>query len=236
MPRGRQMALSFYPGHPFLTILSSHAGHDPSDDFTTGALKLPSRPNFQSQCVSRITPSPFDIDADRQEPPAGAAAISATIGPWPLRYSAADSASASHQWGANCGPHSIAAACQLTLAEVRPALGKFRRLMNPTEMCEALTRLGQRFRMTKGLTTLNLCNGISRIQLEGPWLNPGVHPSVAYHHTHWVAHFDGWVLCTACDPAKWIRVGDWRYFHLQVEPTSPFHVSHHYEFQQPPHL
>jgi hypothetical protein len=97
----------------------------------------------------------------------------------------------------------------------------------------ALWHLVRPFKLTKGLRTPDLCEGINRIQWEGPWLNPGVPARVAYMHTHWVAHFGGWVLCTACMPAEWIPVGDWRYAHLKIEPVSPFHVTHHYALKIP---
>jgi hypothetical protein len=29
--------------------------------------------------------------------------------------------------------------------------------------------------------------GVTRIQFDGPWCRPGVPPSAAYLHTHWVA-------------------------------------------------
>ena len=146
----------------------------------------------------------------------------------PLRYSEADSAQASKSWRATCGPHSIAAACGLTLDQVRPALSDYRGWMNPTQMGNALRALGFRYRLISHLRTSIVCHGISRVQFEGPWLNPGVPPTVAYRYTHWVAHYDGWVLCTACEPARWIRIDDWRSFHLTVEPVSPFHITHHY--------
>jgi hypothetical protein len=106
--------------------------------------------------------------------------------------------------------------------------------MNPTQMAQALVALGAFRTCRYPLKTADLCNGISRIQWEGKWLNPGVPARVAYHHTHWVAHFNGWVLCTACEPAKWITVSAWKDFHLNCEPVSPFHITHHYEIEGVP--
>lgn len=147
-----------------------------------------------------------------------------------LFYSEADSDRAKKSWKATCGPHALAAACGLTLDQVRPALKSYRGWLNPTMMGESLVTLGRRFRVTTGLRTLDVCDGISRVQWEGSWLDDGVHPSVAYHHTHWVAHLRGWVLCTASVSSEWITAQEWQAFHLEEEPRSPFHVTHHYAF------
>lgn len=95
--------------------------------------------------------------------------------------------------------------------------------MNPTKMRLTLYELGRKFVFIGGLKTQELCNGINRVQWEGPWLEPGVPARVAYRHTHWVAHLDGWVLCTVCNPAEWIPVEDWREYTEQ-----DFHITHHY--------
>lgn len=145
-----------------------------------------------------------------------------------LRYSADDSARANREWKAACGPHSLAAALGLSLAEVRPALVGYRGWMNPTQMGQALQSLGRAYELRSHLRTPDLCDGINRIQWEGSWLNSGVPARIAYHHTHWVARCHGWVLCASCDPAAWIPEEEWRNFHLTVEPVSPFHVTHHY--------
>lgn len=145
-----------------------------------------------------------------------------------LQYTEADSERANAEWKATCGPHSIAAALGLTLDQVRPALANYKGWMSPTQMTQALLKLGAVHSLTHHLKTPTLCDGINRVQWEGKWLNPGVPARVAYFHTHWVAHFRGWVVCTACEPAKWIRADDWRHFHLECEPRSPFHITHHY--------
>lgn len=147
----------------------------------------------------------------------------------PLRYTEADSERAEREWKATCGPHAIAAACGKTLDDVRPALTNYKGWMSPTQVSQALLALGVVHNLRHHLKTWDLCDGINRVQWEGKWLNPGVPARVAYFHTHWVAAFNGWVLCTACEPAKWIREGEWRHFHLNCEPISPFHITHHYQ-------
>jgi hypothetical protein len=142
-----------------------------------------------------------------------------------LCYSAEESERANLDWKASCGPHSIAAACGLTLEAVRPALVNYKGWMSPTQMSQALLFLG-RLTQARVVKTLTLCNGINRVQWEGKWLNPGVPPRVAYFHTHWVAHCRGWVLCTACAPAEWIREDEWAEFHHSQ--GRPFHITHHY--------
>lgn len=104
----------------------------------------------------------------------------------------------------------------------------YRGWMSPTMVSTTVHALGRDFTLRKGLKTLDLCNGINRVQWEGKWLNPGVPARVAYFHTHLVAHFDGIVLCTACQPNAWIPVENWRSFHLEIDPSSPFHITHHW--------
>jgi len=151
----------------------------------------------------------------------------------PLFYTEADSDLANDEWQASCGPHSIAAACGKTLDEVRAVLVNFKGWMSPTMMSAALGALGYTdILLHKNQKTGDLCNGINRVQWEGKWLNPGVPARIAYFHTHYVAHFNGWVLCTACLPAKWIKESDWRDFHFNQEPPSPFHITHHWHLSR----
>ncbi len=161
-------------------------------------------------------------------PEVPAAAARFTTPPPPLRYTAEESAAANDGWKATCGPHSIAAALRITLDQVRAALEGYRGWMSPTQVTAALHRLEQPFRLEANLKTMDLCDGINRIQWEGPWLDPGKPARIAYFHTHYVAHFGGMVLCTACLPAEWIPVEGWRKHHLEVDPPSPFHVTHHW--------
>jgi hypothetical protein len=179
--------------------------------------------------------TPSSHSANRLRSPvqgaSGQTEVSGSLAGLELKFTNEDSERANASWKATCGPHSIAAACRMSLEEVRPALVDYKGWMSPTQVESALATLGWRFSLRKGLKAAELCEGINRIQWEGPWLNPGVPPRVAYFHTHWVAHFRGWVLCTACEPAKWISAEEWREFHLTVEPTSPFHITHHYSLE-----
>lgn len=170
----------------------------------------------------------FTLDCcDCEKPPTASALGSPPV----LRFDAVQSELANKDWKATCGPHALAAACGLTLEEVRAVLVNYKGWMSPTQMTQALLKLRRPYNFRHHLKTQELCNGINRIQWEGKWLNPGVPARVAYFHTHWVAHFNGAVLCTACAPADWIRVEDWRHFHLECEPRSPFHITHHYAWE-----
>jgi len=143
-----------------------------------------------------------------------------------LRFGAEDSEQANEDWGANCGPHSLAAISGKTLEEVRWCLFDFRGYMTPTDIEGALCRLQSSWRRTIGLKTKRLCNGVNRIQFEGSWLNPGVNPKAAYAHTHWIAFVDGWVLCTAVAPALWLCQDFWS---AQISAMGKqWHVTHHY--------
>lgn len=148
-----------------------------------------------------------------------------------LRYTLADSKGAFAEWKATCGPHSIAAACSKTLDDVRRAMTtagvNYRGWMSPTQVAKTLGALCQAFTLQSGLKTHDLCDGINRVQWEGKWLNPGVPPRIAYFHTHLVAHFGGWVLCTACVPNDWIRADEWA-THWRSEMYMPFHITHHW--------
>jgi hypothetical protein len=148
--------------------------------------------------------------------------------PPPLRFTLAESEAAHKAWKASCGPHSIAAACGMTLDTVRSSLEGYKGWMNPTQVTAVLRDQRRPFELKTQLKTDVLCEGINRIQWEGPWLKPCAPPRLAYFHTHYVAHRNGWVLCTACLSAEWIRVEDWRNHHLTVEPVSPFHITHHW--------
>jgi hypothetical protein len=154
------------------------------------------------------------------------------VSPPRLRFTEAESYNAYEQWNASCGPHSIAAACGLTLEEVRKVLLGYRGWMNPTLMGKTLQALERSYRLDKGLKTQDLCDGINRIQWEGKWLNPGVPARFAYFHTHYVAHFGGWVFCTVCGVTAWIPVRLWRRVLLQEPDPSPFHITHHYHLDK----
>ena len=148
----------------------------------------------------------------------------------PLLYTEADSKKANKEWKATCGPHSLAAACGKTLDQVRDAMAmaaiNYRGWMSPTQVTKTLVALGQPYSLKSGLKTDALCEGINRVQWEGKWLNPGVPARVAYFHTHLVAHFNGFVLCTCCLHAEWVPVEDWRSFIPGA--CYPFHITHHW--------
>lgn len=146
-----------------------------------------------------------------------------------LAYTRAQSDEAQRSWGANCGPHSLAAALAISLSEVQVHLGDFRGWMSPSMIERALISLGRRYERRQGLRTATLCRGISRVQWHGPWLDPGVPAAAAYAHTHWVAQLEGWVLCTVVDASAWVFVGDWG-SELRRQGRS-WHVTDHYELR-----
>ncbi len=172
---------------------------------------------------------PTETNAEAEGVRAPALALASGSPPL-LRYTEDDSERANELWKATCGPHSIAAACGKTLDEVRRAICdadvNYRGWMSPTQVMKTLDALGQKYTLTHKLKTPDLCDGINRLQWEGKWLNPGVPARIAYFHTHLVAHFGGWVLCTACLPATWIAVDEWRDFLRKTD--QPFHVTHHW--------
>ena len=153
----------------------------------------------------------------------------------PLQFTEIDSILANREWKASCGPHAIAASCCLNLDQVHTAILhaeiNYRGWMSPTQVTKTLTELGKAFRFTSGLKTMDLCDGVNRVQWEGKWLNSGVNPRFAYFHTHLVAHLAGWILCTGCISHEWIPVKDWLHFFLETEPREPFHITHHWRIE-----
>ncbi len=103
------------------------------------------------------------------------------------KFTLADQERAADEWGANCGPGSIAAITGRTLDEVRPYMGDFesKRYTNPTLMWETLNRLGVRWRRLRAPLPWPQW-GLVRIQWHGPWTASNVPARVAYRHTHWV--------------------------------------------------
>jgi hypothetical protein len=148
----------------------------------------------------------------------------------PLKYTEEDSKRANKEWKATCGPHAIAAACEVSLEQVREGMLKaavnYRGWMSPTQVTRTLLTLGRVHNYASGLKTQDLCEGINRVQWEGKWLNPGVPARVAYFHTHLVAQFQGVVLCTCCINHEWVPLEDWRAFIPGA--CYPFHITHHW--------
>lgn len=153
-----------------------------------------------------------------------------------LPFTEEDSNRAYNEWGASCGPHSIAAALGVPLERVRSAVPGFKGWMNPTMVRAALNVLGVHPVITRNLRTKELYEGINRIQWEGPWLDAGVPARVAYFHTHWVAvRRTGEVLCTCMPWLGWTAFDTWKqWIEVTVLPEIPrstgWHVTHHYSF------
>lgn len=147
----------------------------------------------------------------------------------PLSYSPMESHQAKTIWKASCGPHSIAAACGISLNKTRAHLDGFRGLLNPTEIGAALQSLKQKFNTLGRLKTQKLCEGINRVQWEGPWLDEDRPPHHAYQHTHYVAFRQGWVLCTTIASDRWVPEEEWR--KTLSDNKKPLHITHHWEIQ-----
>lgn len=143
-----------------------------------------------------------------------------------LKYKPRESKEAWENWRANCGPHSIAAACSLTLREVHLALPNFPGWMSPTMMKETLLWLKWTFKMenTAPKSRIDFVwkkqrnqariirpggRRIARIQWEGKWLDPDQPPALAYRWTHWVALRDGYVLDTVICAVQWVEEKEW---------------------------
>lgn len=153
-----------------------------------------------------------------------------------LYFTDEDSERANEEWGANCGPHSIAAALGLSLDVARTLMPDFegKGYTNPTMVRGALERAGIKYLLLKGLHSEDLCEGINRVQWEGPWLKPGVPPGAAYWHTHLVASANGYVFCTCMPERLWYPVRRWKHA-LELlclrEKYIGWHITHHFQFE-----
>jgi hypothetical protein len=94
---------------------------------------------------------------------------------------------ANAQWGCNCGPAALATMLGVKPDDIRHHIPAFeqKRFTNPTMMSQALKSLGVATRPADNQQKLT-AYGICRIQWEGPWSQPGVHPARAYPYTHWI--------------------------------------------------
>lgn len=121
-----------------------------------------------------------------------------------------ESIAANEAWGANCGPHALAAGLGVSLDRARELLPKFaeRRYTNPTMMEAALMAARGNVGCLKGGRSNEWKNGIIRVQWEGRWTKAGVPARAAYQRTHWIAHFRGLVYCT-CFPHLWYPSHIW---------------------------
>lgn len=157
-----------------------------------------------------------------------------------LLFTGEESNRANDEWGANCGPHSLATVLAITLDRARELMPDFegRGYTTPTMMLAALGRAGVVFTRKTRLKTPELCEGLNRIQWEGRWTKPGVPPIVAYRYTHWVAKAGGMIFCTAVPLPEplWLPESYWRELVAKVcqaENFDGWHVTHHYAFPSP---
>lgn len=125
-----------------------------------------------------------------------------------LAFSEADADRAHAEWGANCGPAAIAAACGLTLDAVRPHLGDFesRKYMNVLMVKAAIDSLGFSHRSIDSWPV----HGVVRIQWGGPWIQDGAPQRWASCATHWIAAksfaSDSWIFDVN---GGWMPRQDW---------------------------
>ena len=106
-----------------------------------------------------------------------------------LSFTEAESEFAHDTWGANCGPHSVAAALNLSLDQVRPHFAAFEQkfkergygFTNPTMMGNALAFARQPFALTKNLKTKELREGISRTTLKREMSPPNSSSRLLHH-------------------------------------------------------
>lgn len=124
-------------------------------------------------------------------------------------YTPPDVEECANDWGANCGPASLAALAGISLAKIKPYLVGFagRGYMNPTHMRDACLKMNLPVaRQTKHWPTVNDV-ALVFVQWGGPWLKPGVPVGAAYRNTHWItlvgeAAYD-------VNVGRWVHRADW---------------------------
>jgi len=141
------------------------------------------------------------------------------------RFTEADAQCAFDAWGCNCGPSALAVVMGMRLDEVRPHLKGFdeKRYTNPLMMYDALRSIGRPWRrlnvrsVAPGLRDRWFwpCFGLSRIQWEGPWTEPGVPIQARYRKTHWVGVMRAnrgvgiWDINAMNNGSGWCSLEDW---------------------------
>lgn len=155
-----------------------------------------------------------------------------------LIFTASEANHAANEWHANCGPMSLAAALMIDLPTVRCFIPGFdaKGYTNPTMMEAALATAGILYNRTTKLKTQVPCEGLNRIQWEGPWLEPGVPAGAAYGYTHWIAYAEGHVFCSAVGLIGWVPIIEWRDLvakvcREEIKRCTGWHITHHYNFE-----
>lgn len=157
----------------------------------------------------------------------------------PLKFTDEESHLAFTKWGANCGPHALAASCGFTLDRARELLIGFdlKRYTNPTMMENGFNLAGIHWERRRGLVLRDNfaipphLATVCRVQWEGRWLNPGVPKMVAYRHTHWIAYFQGVVFCTIVPVFGWVDFKLWADFMgrwTKSQAYDGWHITHTY--------
>lgn len=126
-----------------------------------------------------------------------------------LMFTQEDSDLAYREWNATCGPHALAAALGFTLEQVKRIMPAFKGRGTTGEMVErALTLAGKECWLKHGLRTKKLCDGINNIVWPKRWLAKGIPQGTAGEY-HLIAHFGGFVYCTALPPSLRAMHGGW---------------------------
>ena len=154
----------------------------------------------------------------------------------PLAFTEADSAHANKLFGANCGPHALAAATGKSVLTAIQAIPDFikKRYTNPTMMTAGLKALNAHYTLSKNLRVKGVPeNGVARIQWEGRWLRSDAPPIAAYPYTHWVGCKDEHIFCTAISRFGWVPYSVWADELAQLCARNNYdgwHVTHQYLF------
>lgn len=134
-----------------------------------------------------------------------------------VRFTLGEARAAWDEWLFNCGPAALFAILGKTPEEVRPHLLDFEQkgYTNPTLMFRILDGLGINYRRIDVHREEYWPRwGLSRIQWEGPWTQPGVPIKARYRQTHWVGscYCGSWMIfdVNAMNVGGWINDEAWK--------------------------
>jgi hypothetical protein len=124
-------------------------------------------------------------------------------------YSPTDVDAAYDDWGANCGPATLAAILGCEVEAVRRFMDsgwERRRYTNLMHMHAALRNAGVQHRSTADKLPRR---GLAFIQFCGPWTEPGKPIASAYRHTHWIG-IDGTMVYDVNAGDSWVEFELWK--------------------------
>lgn len=156
-----------------------------------------------------------------------------------LPYTQSESQKAHREWKASCGHHSIAAATNRSLDDVRKSGVKLCGWMNPRMVSQCLSSMEVDFHLAfvspQKHPYMEMVDGnqgqqrIFRVQFTGPWMDGPV--AEQYRHTHYIACLQSGIVDPILNPCKIMQHEDWwdiaeEMYQTIVKRCEGYHFSH----------